>query len=261
MYDDWLREFQERAGHRERIRDEWPAGGALPVALVRSLQRFQVGEDGDGAALIAKSAAAGDPAYLAAVRLFVAEEQSHARLLAMLLESAGARTVGGHWSDAAFVAIRRAAGLRWELMTLMLAEVVALRYYAALRDGAADPLVRAVTRKILADEERHVPFHVRRLRDGFAGSPALVRIGAAGTWWALMMGAAAVVAAGHGAALWHAGLGRRRFVTDIARLFRPIVRSVFRRSPSPGELRRTGTTTRAVPSPSSSTPSTASPCR
>ena len=103
------------------------------------MQRFQAGEDGDGASLIGKSAKAGDPVYLAAVRLFVAEEQHHARLLEQLLVNSGHATIGGHWSDRVFVALRRALGLRLELMTLMVAEVVALRYYRALRDGSTDP--------------------------------------------------------------------------------------------------------------------------
>src|SRR5829696_6608811 len=117
----------------------------------------------DGAELIGKAARTGDAAYLAAVRLFVAEERNHARLLRLLLAGAGAPTIGSHWSDAAFVRIRRTLGLRLELMTLQVAEVIALRYYAALRDGACCPLVTDVAGRILADEQRHVPFHAQRL--------------------------------------------------------------------------------------------------
>jgi hypothetical protein len=42
---------------------------------------------------------------------------------------------------------------------LLVAEVVALRYCRALRDGTADPLVTQVAARILAGEERHVPCH------------------------------------------------------------------------------------------------------
>lgn len=43
-------------------------------------------------------------------RLFIAEEQNHAGLLAMLLRSAGAAVISSHWSDTVFVWLRRALG-------------------------------------------------------------------------------------------------------------------------------------------------------
>jgi hypothetical protein len=221
------RDFEEQARRRARMVEHWPRGGWLDPDLIRSVQRFQAGEDGDGASLIAKSAAAGDADYLAAVRLFVAEEQNHARLLKRLLAYAGQSTIDGHWTDTVFVAVRRASGLRLELMTLMLAEVVALRYYRALRDGAADVLVRTVAGRILADEERHVPFHVQRLRDGFAASPAAARRAGAVLWWTLMCGATVVVALDHGGALRVLGVSRRGFVRDVLESFGPMVTEVF----------------------------------
>ncbi|WP_344935549.1 ferritin-like domain-containing protein [Actinoplanes nipponensis] len=196
--------------------------------MIRSVQRFQAGEDGDGTSLIAAAARAGDPIYLAAVRLFVAEEQSHAVRLANVLRYAGAAPIGGHWTDTVFVLVRRGGGLRLELLTLMLAEVVALRYYRALRDGSGDAYVADVAGRILADEERHVPFHLDRLRQGFAPTPLAGRVAAAGGWWVLMTGAVLVVALDHGSALRALGVTRRRFVTDVRGLFGPMVTAVFR---------------------------------
>jgi hypothetical protein len=225
-YGEHLRDFREHA--RSVADDEpWLSGGHLDPALVRSIQRFQAGEDGDGRSLIAKSAAAGDETYHAAVRLFVAEEQKHARLLKNILAYAGESTIDGHWTDTVFVAVRRAFGLRLELMTLMLAEVVALRYYRALRDGGADPRVTEVAAAILADEERHVPFHVHRLHDAFTGAPAAGRLVGAASWWVLMTGATLVVALDHGSALNVLGVSRPAFVRDVLRLFRPMVGQVF----------------------------------
>jgi hypothetical protein len=254
-YADHVRDFELHARLRAGLVEHWPSGSRLDPALVRSLQRFQAGEDGDGASLIAKSAAAasaasaasaraaadvgaGDVDYLAAVRLFVAEEQNHARLLRNVLACAGESTIAGHWTDTVFVAVRRALGLRLELMTLMLAEVVALRYYRALRDGTTDALVTDVAGRILADEQRHVPFHVDRLRGGFAGTPAPARLIALGFWWVLMTGATLVVAADHGPALRVLGVRRGRFVGDVLGLFGPIARDVFlsrRPRPEPAE--------------------------
>ncbi|HET6297452.1 MAG TPA: ferritin-like domain-containing protein [Kribbella sp.] len=228
-FDGWLRGFEDAAELRARESSPpWQAGGVLDRAMVRSVQKFQAGEDGDGASLIGKSARVGDPAYAAAVRLFVAEEQNHARLLEQLLLNAGASTIDGHWSDKVFVSVRRALGLRLELMTLMVAEVVALRYYEALRDGTEDPVLTEVAARILADEERHVPFHVHRLRGGFAHVPRPARLAAAAGWWILMLGAVGVVAVDHGPALRHLGVRPLQFMADTVQLFRPIAAEVLR---------------------------------
>lgn len=233
-FGDWRADFAARARRRaEAPEPPWVEGGRLDPAVVRSVQRFQAGEDGDGAGLLRQASRAGDGTYLAAVRLFVAEEQHHARLLERLLRNAGAATIPGHWTDVVFVAVRRAAGLRLELLTLMVAEVVALRYYRALRDGTTDPALTEVARRILADEERHVPFHIARLRAGFAGTPAPVRLAVAAGWWALLVGATTVVAFDHSAALRRLGVRPARFVADVAVLFRPMVTEVFRRRARP----------------------------
>lgn len=232
-FEHWVRRFADAAAARDRTAEPaWGTGGPLPAALVASIQRFQTGENGDGASLIAKSTRAGDPHYLAAVRLFVAEEQRHAHLLARVLAGAGAPTIPGHWTDTVFVAVRRSLGLRLELMTLMLAEVVALRYYRALRDGAPDALLRDVAGRILADEERHVPFHVARLRQGLGRLPWPGRAAAAAGWWLLMLGATLVVAAGHARALRQVRLAPWRFAVDVLGLFRPVVAAVLAEAPA-----------------------------
>lgn len=109
------------------------------------------------------------------MRLFVAEEQNHARLLARLLAAGGVPTLTSHWSDTVFVRLRRLLGLRLELLVLMIAEVVALRYYRALRDGTDDALTSEVAGRILSDERRHVPFHCERLHASLAELPRPAR--------------------------------------------------------------------------------------
>jgi hypothetical protein len=48
-------------------------------SLIESVRRFQLGESGDGLQLQRKAAQAGDPEYLRAAELFVAEEHPHTR--------------------------------------------------------------------------------------------------------------------------------------------------------------------------------------
>ncbi|MGW6841780.1 ferritin-like domain-containing protein [Streptomyces sp. NPDC054958] len=217
-YEAWVGEFEAERERRAALGDpDWGKGAQLPAAIVRSIQKFQVGEDGDGSALTAKADLAGDPAYSQAVRLFIAEEQNHARMLKLLLAAGGAETLDGHWSDAAFVRVRRLLGLRVELLVLMIAEVVALGYYRALRDGATDPLTTEVAGRILADEERHVPFHCLRLREGLAGLPRPARRAVTTGWRGLLAGAAALVAVDHGPALRALGVDRGAFVARTVR--------------------------------------------
>lgn len=219
-FASWVKDFEDEAALRAGRGDpEWTVGARLHPAVVRSVQRFQVGEDGDGANLIAKADGARDVDYATAVRLFVAEERNHARMLALLLGAAGAPTIPGHWSDTVFVRLRRALGLRLELMVLMVAEVIALRYYRALRDGAGDPLTEQVAGRILADEQRHVPFHCERLRAGFAAMPWLARPVVGVAWRVLVAGTVVAVAVDHGSALRRLGVSRRAFVVDLLRLF------------------------------------------
>ncbi len=222
-YEHWLRNFERAAAYR-RDDPEWTLGASLAPAVAKSIQRFQVGEAGDGANLIAK--AAEDETYLKAVRLFVAEEQNHARMLAELLAAAGVPTIDAHWSDTVFVRLRRALGLRLELMVLLIAEVVALRYYRALRDGSGDRLTSEVGGRILADEERHVPFHCHRLAIGFARLPKLVRAAVFGAWRLLLAGVTMTVALDHGRALRRLGVGRLAFIADVTTLFEAALKQV-----------------------------------
>ncbi|MDP9952850.1 MULTISPECIES: ferritin-like domain-containing protein [Streptomyces] len=222
-YGDWIRDFEtarrERAGQGD---PDWRTGVPLHPAIRRSVQRFQVGEDGDGAELITKAEAAGDAEYASAVRMFVAEERNHARLLALLLASGDAPTIASHWSDRIFVTLRRALGLRLELLVLMIAEVVALRYYRALRDGGEDALTREVAGRVLADEERHVPFHCHRLRRALRPLPAPARVLVTSGWRAALAAACLVVAVDHGPALRRLGVGRGRFAVEVVRSSGPI---------------------------------------
>ncbi|MGZ9928371.1 ferritin-like domain-containing protein [Streptomyces sp. NC-S4] len=228
----WTRHFEaERDRRAAGPEPRWESGASLPPALRTSIQRFQAGEGGDSTALFAKADAAGDPEYSAALRLFVAEEQNHARLLALLLEAGGATTRPGHWSDTAFARLRRLPGLRAELLLLMVAEVVALRYYRALRDGTGDPLTSEVAGRILADEVRHVPFHCERLRASVAELPRAARHPVLAGWRVMLLGAAVVVAADHGRALRGLGVGRGRFVADVVGSGGPVVAAILGTDP------------------------------
>ncbi|MEY2241945.1 ferritin-like domain-containing protein [Streptomyces sp. BF23-18] len=231
-FAEWTRRFEEERERRRAQGDpDWRDGATLHPAVWASVQRFQVGEDGDGANLVGKADRAGDADYARAVRLFVAEEQNHARLLARLLAAGGMPTLIGHWSDAAFVRLRRLMGLRMELLVLMIAEVVALRYYRALRDGTDDSLTTDVAGRILSDEQRHVPFHCERLHATLAELPHAMRRPVMALWLLLLLAVSLVVAADHGPALRRLDIGRLRFVADVMKSSRAVVSAVLAARP------------------------------
>ncbi|MGY0060583.1 ferritin-like domain-containing protein [Streptomyces sp. LZ34] len=224
----WTKRFEdERAYRRAQGDPDWGQGAALHPAVWASIQRFQVGEDGDGANLVGKADQAGDADYGQAVRLFISEEQNHARLLARLLAAGGIPALTGHWSDVLFVRLRRLLGLRMELLVLLIAEVVALRYYRVLRDGTDDSLTADVAGRILSDEQRHVPFHCERLHASLAELPRAMRRPVMTLWRLLLLAVSLVVAADHGPALRLLGIGRLRFVVDVMTLSHTVVSAVL----------------------------------
>src|SRR5205807_5474865 len=132
--------------------------------LARSLAHFQLGESGEGATLLteARRTWAEDPDYVAALVLFVAEEQEHARLLECLVARFGGALVDRHWTHACFRRLRRALGVGFEIQTLLIAEIIGTAYYRLLR-STGDAVLRQVCELMLRDEVPHLRFHVDRI--------------------------------------------------------------------------------------------------
>lgn len=162
----WLRHFQDNRA--DRPEPDWHRGSPFPaevqVRLATSLAHFQLGENGEGATLLAEARRtwADDPDYVAALRLFVAEEQEHARLLARLVARLGGRLVTSHWTDACFQRLRRALGVGFEIQILLIAEIIGTAYYRLLR-STGDTVLRQVCELMLRDEAPHLRFHADRV--------------------------------------------------------------------------------------------------
>ena len=142
-------------------------------AVGRSIQGFQLGESSEGRHLMERARAyasqSGDRAYADAIRLFIAEEQRHARDLALVLDCEGLGTIRRTWPDTVFRQLRKLAGLELSIAVLITAEVIAQVYYAALKNATASPRLRALCDRILNDEALHVRFQAERL--------AILRVG------------------------------------------------------------------------------------
>ena len=231
----WQNYFEYNRGHRLEI--AWDRDlvidPELQKPLIRSLQKFQLGESGEGFHLRRKVRNAGDPPYEAAIDLFIKEENEHARLMGLILENLGAPLLRHHWSDGCFVLLRRLFGLNSEILVLLMPEMIAKRYFRALHDGFSDPTLRAVCTQILHDEQGHVAFHVHSLHEAFRSMPVLVRAAVRALWKFVYRMACLVVLVDHRAILRGSGLSLTAFWWDCGLIFDEVAAGIFSLAPAP----------------------------
>lgn len=226
---DWSEYFE--ANRHRRIAIDWEKGVTLDserrLAFTASLQRFQVGESGEGNHLKKYAAQTGDKEYLQAIELFIAEENYHAQMLTRVLECLNAPLLKGHWTDAAFIIIRRFSGLHMELIILMVAELIAKRYYRALHDGSHDENLRAMCVQILRDENAHVAFHCDTLNRAFARHSPFRRAWIRFWWKRFYRVVCRVVAWDHRGVLQAAGVSVEEWMTATEAVFEQAMAAIF----------------------------------
>lgn len=161
----WIQHFEKNADRTRRIRlPDGPCELPAPIRepLARSIAIFQLGESGGGTRLrrYAREVAPLENfrGYLRAMDLFVAEEQGHAALLARLLDHLGGRRLRKQWTNTVFRTLRVLVNLEFNVQVLLTAELIAEVYFGNLYLRVADPAVRVVARKLLADEMKHLAF-------------------------------------------------------------------------------------------------------
>jgi hypothetical protein len=230
---DWLAYFRQNQLDRRGIawHEGIPLDPHLRAPLARSLARFQLGESSDGERLKARARQlarkTGDQMYADAIELFIAEEQEHSRLLANVLHQLNAPLLRHHWTDSLFRRCRHLLGFYEEISVLLMAEIIALKYYGAIREGCRAPVLEIVCEQILADEKFHVRFHCERFHETISRRSWLIRA----LWWLVlssMFGAAsAVVAWDHRHAFRALGGSATEFLRDSRANFRAAREAVF----------------------------------
>jgi len=225
----WLNYFEHNRAQRDAI--PWEKGiqiePHLREPLIRSLQKFQIGESGEGRKLRRHATGTGDQTYATAIELFVKEEQEHARLMAEVLKRLDAPLLTSDWTDHCFVLLRHLFGLHQELFILLLPEMIAKRYFRALHDGTRDPVVRAVCAQILRDEDGHVAFHVEYLRRAFAELSFSRRIAVQILWRIAFRATCLVVVLDHRAVLRACGVSLEGFWRDCGKIFDETAAGIF----------------------------------
>lgn len=217
-------------GHEAEI--DWAAEAkgspSSRAALARSMQRFEVGERCDGDRYLRSARVSADADYLEAARMFVAEEQTHARLYSLALTHLEWPTLEAHWTDDVFVRLRRSLGIRTKVTLFLVVEIVALEYFEALQRSCPEPVIAALASCILADEVDHVRFQVDQLKWLYAKSPGLCRRAGIVLGWVVAVGAATVVALDHRGALATVTLSKREFLGRSLRRYRREIRPFAR---------------------------------
>jgi hypothetical protein len=160
---DWVEYFYQNAS--EPIlpwADSIRLSGAEKLAVIASIQQFQLGEGASGARMLERaqrfSRATGDLGLIAALKLFVREEQRHSKILARFLQLENAPCLPKHWMHSVFRRVRGLAGLEMCLKVLVTAELLARPYYAALRDATGSPLLISICERIFEEEGAHLRF-------------------------------------------------------------------------------------------------------
>jgi len=130
--------------------------------LARSLAIFQLGESGGGTRLrrYTRSITSLEnlQGYQRAVDLFVAEEQSHATLLARTVKHLRGTLLQKQWTNSIFRWMRDLVNLEFNIQVLLTAELIAEVYFGLLSLRCSDPVVQTVAKKLLRDEMGHLSF-------------------------------------------------------------------------------------------------------
>jgi rubrerythrin len=172
----WRRYYELNA--RSLLSVPWEIGPELSAderwAITKSLQEFQAGESSEGRHLFRYAQQyverTGDSEYVPTIRLFIAEEQRHARDLGRFLTLNDIDLVRTTFTDSVFRKLRNVfAGLEISIAVLITAEIIAKIYYAVLREATESKILRRLCDQILSDERRHVEFQAEQLAKLRAG--------------------------------------------------------------------------------------------
>lgn len=220
----WISHFaaNTRLNHEMQLPEE---ACALPedlrAPLAASLATFQLGESGGGTRLrkYTRSIATLESlrGYQQAVDLFVAEEQSHAALLARAVTHLRGTLLKKQWTNSIFRWMRDLVNLEFNIQVLLTAELIAEVYFGLLALRCPDPVVQKVAKKLLRDETGHLAFQRDFLFERLKTlTPAMQRL-----WrWqfqAIHLGTAAVVSWDHRRCLRALGVAPADFRARAAR--------------------------------------------
>ena len=167
-YTRWIAHFT--ANKLDRPEPDWSAPFSMPERkrrlLAKSIAEYQLGDGGGACRLVAHDAESFRATTVearAVVDMWFAEEREHSRLLACAVGRIGAEFITDTFAFRMFYACRRALGVQFEMLVLLIVEIVSTGYYRVIRKHVGDEPLAAMCKLILRDEARHIDFHRDRL--------------------------------------------------------------------------------------------------
>ena len=159
-FRSWKEYFEKNQSHFLDI--NWAAVDSLTDEeknwIAASIAQFQKGESSEGKHLFSHAKKYADTEYTECIKLFIREEQMHARVLGQFMEKYNIPKIKNHWVDGIFRWLRKLAGMENTITVLVTAEIIAKIYYNALRHATSSALLQSICRQILEDEDNHISF-------------------------------------------------------------------------------------------------------
>ena len=182
-YARWIAHF--KANKLDRPEPDWSAPFSMPeekrVLLAKSIAEYQLGDGGGECRLVARDAESfrgSEEDARIVVDCWFAEEREHSRLLACAVRRIGGEFITDTFAFRIFYACRRALGVQFEMLVLLIVEIVSTGYYRVIRKHVGDKPLADMCKLILRDEARHIDFHRDRLATlhpcGFGAGRALM---------------------------------------------------------------------------------------
>jgi hypothetical protein len=209
----WYRYFVNNRDHFTDIDRDGPdiLTNEEKILITSSIQQFQRGENSEGKHLYHASYEMKDVQYVEAMKLFIREEQTHAKVLGLFMDRHHISKINNHWVDAVFRWLRKGFGLQQTLSVLLIAEIIAKVYYKALQRATGSPILQAICMQILKDEDIHISFQCYALNMLNKRRNKMVQIINRLFIYFIMAGTIAVVWYGHRKVLKAGGIGFKGF--------------------------------------------------
>jgi len=136
--------------------------------ILKSLQAWQLGETSEGINLVNAATKhakkLNDLHYVAAIKLFIREEQKHGNNLGRYIDLIGEQRIKKDWGDSLF---RKVRGINTHMefwtIAVITVESAAQIFYQCLKDATKCKLLRQISTDILIDEAAHITFQIERL--------------------------------------------------------------------------------------------------
>jgi len=170
-YDHWISHFEINRKHRQE--PDWSAPFTTSerkrAALARSLAEYQLGDGGGECRLIANDASSVrgiDERAAQVIDLWFNEEREHSRLLSHAVRRVSGTFVTTTFAFRLFNRVRQWFGVQFEMLVLLVVEIVSTGYYRMIQRHCDDQPIAAMCALILRDELGHIAFHSSRLSGG-----------------------------------------------------------------------------------------------